>query len=130
LAFRFAPWLEHAASDDAPPAVWRERFARLMADLNNLGDLLGGPLKPSHAVVTRLALRSYPTAKRSLVEEQGYPAEDVEAMPVGKVLAIRQLFIDQTIADELLKAELVPAEAAIELSDRVQESLKERSLLL
>lgn len=130
FAFRFAPWLKTAAADDVPPTVWRNRFVRLMSDFSDVGDLVGGPLNPSHALLTGLALRSYPAAKQALVEEQGYSVEDVDAMPVGQVLAIRQLFVNRTIADELLKTELVPSEAAADVGERADESLKERSLLL
>ncbi|MGC1274613.1 MAG: hypothetical protein WBC44_12985 [Planctomycetaceae bacterium] len=127
--FRFAPWLANAATDGAPPAVWRDRFAALGEELNVVGDLIGGSLEPSQAVLAGLALRSYSSAKQALVEEQGYSAEEVETMPVGQVLAIRQSFIDRMIADELLKAELVSSEAAADIVARAEESLKERSLL-
>ncbi|HEX6984650.1 MAG TPA: hypothetical protein VF170_04700, partial [Planctomycetaceae bacterium] len=134
LAFpvRFAPWLAEAETDDAPPEVWRDRFATLLGELGSVmgpAGLTDGTL-PQQAIPTYLtfvALRSYPAAKAALIA-RGYDARRVEAMPVGQVLAIQQKYVDELIAGESLKALLVPAAEADEVGEQAERLLRQRGL--
>lgn len=133
--YRFAPWLSRAETDTSPPEVWRERFARTLGDLEAVEPMMklgsireaqGDPL--AQAAASLVALRGYPVAKRELIS-RGYDPQRVEAMPVGQVLAIQQKFVDDVIAQEMLKAALLPPAEAAAVSATVEQSLKGRGYL-
>ena len=138
VAHRFAPWLENVRTEDAPPAVWRDRFVELVQTLvdfeGELGFLATGPGgdPPSEDVtalfVTLISLQHYPIAKQALLE-RGYSAEQVKSMPVGQVLAIQQRYIDRVIADERMKAMLVAPTHAVRVQESMEQTLKEEKLL-
>jgi hypothetical protein len=133
--YRFAPWLKDAETDSAPPEVWRDRLARSFAELRKIEPFvnMSGPTGPNtnpftQALLALLSLRTYPDAKRDLIA-RGYDAARVEAMPVGQVIAIQQKFVDDVIAQELLKETLLPPAAAAEVGKKAEQFLHSRRYL-
>lgn len=133
--YRFAPWLKDAETDTAPPEVWRDRLSRSFAELRKIEPLMNmsGPASPAadplaQAVLALMSLRSYPAAKQELIARGDDPAR-VKAMPVGQVIAIQQKFVDDVIAQELLKETLLPPAAAAEVGAKAEEFLKGRRYL-
>lgn len=133
--YRFAPWLKDAETDPADPAVWRERFARTLGDLRaiepmmTIGGERGAGVDPlAQAGAALVAVRAYPAAKRELVG-RGYDPARVEAMPVGQVLAIRQKFVDDVIAQEMLKSTFLPPAAAAGIAAKSEQLLKGQGYL-
>ena len=63
-----------------------------MEQPTDVGFLVGG-----------FAMRSYPYAKVALIE-RGFDPQQVESMPVGRVLALQNHFINEMISDELQKS--------------------------
>lgn len=75
---------------------WNERFQKDLLAFGMTG------LRANPAFPSLLALRSYPIAKRELIES-GMPADQVNQMPAAQVISIHQSRTQRIIADELLK---------------------------
>ena len=115
---RFAPWLKNVEQDRSPQIVWRDRLTATTAELDDVTDDLFGRFDfegewPAKLFPVLAALRSFPAAKQAL-RERGFDAAAIEAMPVGKVIALRQRQVDERISQELLKTAFLPTAEAIE----------------
>ena len=117
LGPRMFPILRDAETADRSPDQWRELLARTMRDLSSVGSgsFLGGKWAAGeeYLTATALVLKGYPDAKRELIAS-GMSREEVEAMPVGQVVAIQAARGYQYIADEFEKWSLLPYWQAIE----------------
>jgi len=79
-------------------------------------------------MVTGLALRGYPRAKRDLVE-WGYDRVRVERMPVGQVIAIHQARVYRKTAQEMLKWSYLPYHEAGKRLETTEQRLKREGYL-
>ena len=137
LSNRFAPWLKDANFDQTSAIGWRDRFVSLLKELVR-SDGRAFPIMSlrrgtevsddlAALAATVIGLKHYPATKRELIS-QGYDENEVERMPVGKVLAIHQQYLNQLAADEMIKVTLVPAVAFQQTQDQVKQKLLEMRL--
>lgn len=110
IGLRVFPFILDSETAEHSPEEW----SRLMAEaLVESQDLMSRPNLPgvsgvqARLVVTGLSLVAYPAAKQRLID-QGMAAEEVEAMPVGKVVSIDALREYRRIADSIEKWSYVP----------------------
>ncbi len=82
------------------PAQWRERLNKLTGDIFSLTS--GTPEIGSELVTTGLALKGYPMARKGLIE-QGYDPDEVQAMPVPKVVLLYTMYTYEDLRDETFK---------------------------
>lgn len=110
LSFNVAifPFMDSPETAQHSPQQWAELLAE---GLRSLGTLDGGRPQlselQSQAAVTGLSLVAYPAAKQRLIDS-GMAAADIEAMPVGQVIAIDAAREFRRIADEMEKWLYVP----------------------
>lgn len=113
------PVLDRPAEAQHTPEQWAELLASSIELFEALGN--GGPkLDQTQArlAVTGLSLLSYGDAKRRLIEG-GMSADEVEAMPVGQVIAIDAERQYRFYANELEKWYYVPYPVAKQHKDEV-----------
>src|SRR5690606_11685757 len=82
------PILDHPEEAQRTPEQWAEQLASSIEALGTLGS--GAPTldaTQARLAVTGFSLLAYGDAKRRLIEG-GLPAAEVEAMPVGQVIAV------------------------------------------
>ncbi len=133
LPERFAPWLRDPESVARTPAQWRDVFRGTLVEFGRVNGVTFDPATEDGRLaaslgVTGLALRSYPAAKRRLIET-GRDAAAVEAMPVGAVLAVAEKQALGTVHDELQKGFYLAAPASKRVIDRAATNLKADGLL-
>lgn len=110
IGLRVFPFILDSETAEHSPEEW----SRLMAEaLVESQDLMSRPNLPgvsgvqARLAVTGLSLVAYPAAKQRLID-QGMTAEEVQAMPVGKVVSIDALREYRRIADSIEKWSYVP----------------------
>lgn len=110
MIFQLFPFLKDADSVSRPTEDWRRLLTEAIYELRKMTD--SGPNQNSGDTInqlsaTMLLVRSYPVAKRTLIEN-GFNQARVERMPVGQVVAIyaRDCFLH--ISDEYLKWSSLP----------------------
>lgn len=102
------PFLEDAETADHSPDEWRRLMMGSYMKLHELtGDYFGKPGALTEVAATALMMRGYPIAKKDLVAN-GMEREQVEAMPVGQVVAIHTARAHRYIYDEMFKWTLLP----------------------
>ncbi len=116
LPERYFPHLYDAAAEDRTVQQWHQLLHDVMREIGRLHD--SPTLPDSNAsdlavdiVLLGLTLRGYPTARRDLIDH-GYEQADVDAMPVGKVIAIHQRLIYETLWQNYAAAALLPYQVA------------------
>jgi hypothetical protein len=124
---RMFPFLKDVESKKLTPEEWRVRLVESLRKLGSVSDLTGADgtimsfseSNPWAADVGAAALATvfYPRAKRSLLAG-GYSREEVEQMPVAKVIALQQYRACQYASQEMFKWSLLPpAEAGSRLTE-------------
>jgi hypothetical protein len=99
---------------------WRERYWKTVERLNGfISYHRGEDMPPMHFA---LAMRSYPVAKRALIE-RGMTREEVEAMPVGRAILLATARIYDEVKDEMFKAYFLPYWQAQPLLDQADKRL-------
>ncbi|MBN1852937.1 MAG: hypothetical protein JW829_09440 [Pirellulales bacterium] len=142
---RVFPILQDAESKNLTTDQWAvkigETFATLFGEVNALAhgetDRVGideGPLKHfSPQVIGRLqglglSMLTYTTAKKALIE-CGMTPDQVEAMPVGQVIAIQASRAYQHTAQEYEKNWYMPFDAARQRQSLIQKELQKEGYL-
>jgi hypothetical protein len=109
LGLRIFPILMEAETAEHSPAQWARLFRENIQDFNTVSD--GNPFLGDDVarglVATGMSLVAYPEAKQRLIAG-GMAADEVEAMPVGQVIAIDTAREYRRIADEQEKWWYVP----------------------
>jgi hypothetical protein len=116
------PELRDLQSKDYTPEQWRERLNKLAETLFSLNG--GGPPVGIDVVTTALALKGYPLARQGLIE-QGYRPDEVEAMPVPKVILLYTMRTYEELRDDLFKWFAVPYYEAREGIDKAEGNLRD-----
>ncbi len=116
LPERFFPRLKDPAAEERTVPQWRQLLHDALREIGRFQDspMLPGSDASDLAVdvaLLGLTLRGYPTARRDLIDH-GYDQADVDAMPVGKVIAIHQRLIDETLWQNYAAAALLPYQEA------------------
>jgi hypothetical protein len=106
---------------------WRRSLFRLDDVLRTDPEFLPG--FPRGSVITAIAMVGYPRAKRLLLDE-GYTVEQLEAMPVGEVLARHQARVGRRASDDLRKWLVLPIHQRWKLAEAArQEFMQNRRIL-
>ncbi|MBN1910094.1 MAG: hypothetical protein JW818_10170 [Pirellulales bacterium] len=109
------PELRDVDKDSGDENYWRDKTVRfwrrcitLMDDYAlHRSEIFSKRTLQSPEILAALAVRSYPLAKRDLIE-RGYASEKVEAMPVGRVLLLHMALLDQEARDSIVKEFYLP----------------------
>jgi hypothetical protein len=108
LPLQIFPFLRDAETVFRSPDEWRRLMLDTYLKFHELsGDYRGKPGPLTDIAATVLMMKSYPVAKRYLIDN-GIPLEKVEAMPVGQVLAICTARIHREVYDEMFKWTFLP----------------------
>jgi len=113
--FRVFPFLKDAEKSERTPEEWRRAYGKTFGDLADLTGTFSPEAKHKELVpwgVSILAMKAYPQAKKYLVEERGYTRAEVEAMPVGKAIAVHQADGLLYAYHEMFKLSLLPFDEA------------------
>ncbi len=110
MIFQLFPFLKDADSVSRATEDWQRLLTEAIYELRKMTD--SGPSGKSGDTInqlsaTMLLVRSYPIAKRTLIEN-GFNQTRVERMPVGQVVAIYARDCYLHIADEYLKWSSLP----------------------
>ena len=132
LPGRFVPWLLDPEAADRTSRQWRDAFLEAVAEFGRVNGMNVDPGDAEGRLVaslgvTGLALRSYGPAKRRLIESGRDPAE-VEAMPVGEVLAVVEKQVLDEVSQELLKGFYLAPPASRVALERAEDDLKRRGM--
>ncbi len=87
------------------PEYWRESLERFWKNFSQYAGMEGLATRPEGLTV--LCIRGYPMAKRRLID-RGFSTEQVEAMPVGQVVALDTMRTYEELRDEQFKWFNVP----------------------
>ena len=111
LGVRIFPFLSDAETADHSPEEWARMLATALSDVRGLTDSPrqdnGVPREWQQAAVTGLSLLVYPGAKQRLLDA-GMAPNQIDAMPVGQVIAIDAAREYRRVADEAEKWMYVP----------------------
>ncbi|MHC4176346.1 MAG: hypothetical protein ACYSWU_02500 [Planctomycetota bacterium] len=116
------PELRDLEGKDYSPEQWRERLNKLAETIFSLDG--GVPPVGIDVVTTALALKGYPLARQGLIE-QGYRRDQVEAMPVPKVILLYTMQTYEELRDDLFKWFAVPYYEAREGMDKAEGNLRD-----
>jgi hypothetical protein len=116
------PELRNLDNKDYSPEQWRERLNKLTGTILSFAD--GPPKIGSELITTALAMKGYPVAKQGLIE-QGYKPEEVEAMPVPKVILLYTMRTYEQLRDDTFKWFAVPYPQALAGMEKAQADLKD-----
>ena len=116
------PDLRNLDKKDYSPEQWRERLNKLTGAVLSFAD--GAPKIGSELITTALAMKGYPLAKQGLIEE-GYKPEEVEAMPVPKVVLLYTMRTYEELRDEIFKWYAVPYPQALAGMEKAQADLRD-----
>ncbi len=130
LPERYFPWLKDPAAEERTVQQWHQLLHDVMREFHYLVDspaLPGSDASELAVDVTLLGLtlRGYPTARRDLID-RGYEQADVDAMPVGKVIAIHQRLIYETLWQNDAAAALLPYQVAQQRFRELDRDMNER----
>jgi hypothetical protein len=115
------PELADLENRDYGPEYWQRLIDRLLANTARWGD---GELKESDRLLfVARAIKRYPLAKQHLIE-MGRSTEEVEAMPVAKVVAIDTMRTYDEFRDEMFKWFPLPYWQARPGMEQANETLK------
>jgi hypothetical protein len=115
------PELRNLEDKNYSPEQWRQQLNKLTGLLASLDG--PGPSFGSKLAVTALAVKGYPLAKRGLME-LGYGPDEVEAMPVPKVILLYTMQTYEELRDDLFKWFAVPYWQAQKGVENAEENLK------
>jgi len=103
------PYLIDADTSDRSPEQWRSLLTKSMHAIMN-GSYEVSQAQPdarSRWMTLAAVMQGYPAAKRALAE-RGYSPDDIEQMPVGKVIAVHVSQLNRYVSDELRKWTYLP----------------------
>ena len=109
LPLQMFPFLKDPESVSYTPQQWRQLIGE---SLQQMGPISGsGPQQASdllaQTMATGMILAGYPSAKKALIDD-GMDAKQVEAMPVGQVVAVRTARVCRKVYHESMKWTLLP----------------------
>ena len=116
------PELRNLKAKDDSPEQWRDRLNNMMGKLLSFSG--GPPSIPSELATTALSLKGYPLARQGLIE-QGYKPEEVEAMPVPKVILLYTMRTYEELRDDIFKWFAVPYPQALGGMEKAEAGLKD-----
>lgn len=97
------PFLTDAETAEHSPAQWRRLVMDAYMQLHELtGEYAGKPGRLGEVAATALMMKIYPIAKQRLIAN-GAARDEVEAMPVGRVVAIHTAQTHRYVYDEMFK---------------------------
>jgi hypothetical protein len=115
MGMRIFPFLLDAETANHAPQEWARMMAQAMSEVGRLSDADAGPnrvpFELRQSAVAALSLPMYPAAKQRLIES-GMDAGQVEAMPVGQVIAVDAAREYRRVADEIEKSMYIPYHVA------------------
>lgn len=130
-AFRFFPFLKDAETAEKSSDEWRQVWGSALRELGQYHDSgWAGDLRDwsAQGAAAAVMMKSYPNAKRELIAS-GYTPEQVEAMPVGQVMAIQSARTYRYVADEMAKWSTLPYPQARERRKQAEQRLKKEGYL-
>ena len=114
LGLRMFPFIRDAETEEHSPEEWARLLAKAFIDTSQVFSNSDTHVVPSldmmtgsRLAVTGMSLHAYPSAKSRLIAG-GRDAKQIEAMPVGQVIAIDALREYLRIADDLEKWNYIP----------------------
>lgn len=123
------PDLRDVDKKDLAPEQWTKLLQKIIAELLDLTKLVGGgpqlsPALDPSAVAAGLAIAGYPMAKEYLVKHS-HRREDVEAMPVARVILLHTVTVYQELADDQFKLMFLPLVECEQRRGQVERELRE-----
>lgn len=116
------PELRNLKDQDYTAEQWRTRLNKITTDIMSLTS--GAPGIRSELLTAALALKGYPMAKQGLID-QGFKPDEVEAMPVPKVVLLHTMRTYEELRDDLFKWFAVPYYQAQEGMDKAEGNLRD-----
>jgi len=117
------PEFRDLETKDYPPEKWRELTHELAGLIFRFGNL--NPQEGFHEpLTTALAIKGYPLAKQRLCQ-RGHSPDEVEAMPVPKVIVLDTVQTYEELRDEMFKWFATPHWAARRGLDVAEQQLKD-----
>jgi len=101
------PLLKDPENANHSPEEWARLLRETIGALNELDSGFGGSDLSRDLTGAGLLIRAYPIARRELIAA-GWKQEQIEAMPVGQVVAIYQKHVMQILYDETMKWSYLP----------------------
>lgn len=129
IPMKVFPALKDAESSQRSAAEWSDILTRAIRDVQvagHSGALSATRLPPdakTRMMATALVLRGYPQAKRELAES-GMKPKQIEAMPVGQVVAIHQARLYRHMYQEMMKWTYLPYHQAYQGLRQSERKLK------
>lgn len=132
LPQRYVPWLAETDVPDRTGAEWRSLFRQTVRDIAHdsspeLDHLAIDDETPDWRVdlaTCALISRNYPTVKRDLID-WGYPADEVERMPIGRAVALHQQEAYRRVTQQTAKWAMLPHRAVDGQDEREQQQLEQ-----
>ncbi len=108
LPLQTFPFLKDAESVSYTPQQWRQVIGDAIQEMQSIGSSNTKiPSLLAQTMATGLILAGYPAAKQALIDD-GMDPKQVEAMPVGQVIAVRTARVQREVYHESLKWTLLP----------------------
>lgn len=128
LPFQMFPFLKDAETAERSPEEWRRLIAECVAGLEELqGSRRDAPLSSDFLAVAMVA-KMYTQAKEEL-RAAGFPADRLEAMPVGQVVAIQTSRSLKHSYQEMFKNMLLPGDEGLRRMPAAVERLKQEGYI-
>lgn len=128
LPAKLFPHIKNAETADHSPAEWSRILSSGVQKLGQLDAMESGKQALTQLTATALVLKGYSRAKRDLIG-WGYDHKKVEAMPVGKVVAIHQSHTYRYMYQQILKWSHLPHHLAVSGTYRAEAQLKKDGYL-
>jgi hypothetical protein len=118
------------ANKPRSPEEWRKSLLKVVGETERVADVVGlreGVVPPDwqrELALTAIAMWSYPTAKRKLIEG-GRDPKEVEAMPVAQVILLHAYDRYHELWGDVFKAHYLPLPEAVEEARRADERFKQ-----
>ncbi len=128
---RVFPFLKDPEHAEHSALQWAEQVTEAYGTLKRLASDNLLPVSGNwgdRLVATGQALRGYTRAKRELIAA-GFPAAEVEEMPVGQVIAIDEARICRYACDETRKGTLIPYPAGARWQQASENALRQAGYL-
>ncbi|TWT59098.1 hypothetical protein KOR42_24870 [Thalassoglobus neptunius] len=127
LPQRFFPWLADPLAEERTPEQWNELMMTTIEDGVGIGIQFPGlGNQPTREEVElayqQFAVRNYAKAKGELTEF-GWTEDDVEQMPVGQVLALREFTVYQNYTQTLAANAFLPFPESQSRADDLYQAL-------
>ncbi|MEW4487363.1 hypothetical protein AB1L42_04735 [Thalassoglobus sp. JC818] len=129
LPQRFFPWLADPLAEERTPEEWNELMLTTIQEGVGIGIQFPGlGPQPTREEVElafqQFAVRNYAKAKSQLIQF-GWAEPEIEQMPVGQVLALREFMVYQIYTQTLAANALLPFPESQSRADDLYESLRD-----